>query len=292
MMSADIDNQPYDNVEFPIRRQDGTSVGGGGGSPAVWVNPFMTATQRETLVTGGTATRERPGFSLPPVAEGGGPEVDEDDLGTEIRVEDPRQRAAVTQINVVSPTNANNSALTVITTPPRASNHVITPTKQQNVNGNDKRTNHSQNLLKQASPKPPPSPSRDSHQSLVIDQSKQEDFTWGAFTPMSQEVFENAHTRHKYFYKFSDKVLKQGTKMKVGIWDAPGKPCETMTYEQLLQGVLSEGERLLLGGSWLYFRDVEFQEAGTARPIKPPLGDGRICLTNRRMLLMCAEMSP
>lgn len=53
---------------------------------------------------------------------------------------------------------------------------------------------------------------------------------------MSQDVFENAYTRHKYFYKFSDKVLRHGTKMKTSVWDVPGKPGETMTYEQLLQG--------------------------------------------------------
>jgi len=47
-----------------------------------------------------------------------------------------------------------------------------------------------------------------------------------------------------------------------------------------------------LGGSWLYFRDVEFYEPECSKQIKPPLGEGRICLTNLRMLLLCAEMVP
>lgn len=135
-------------------------------------------------------------------------------------------------------TTANQS---VVTTPPRMAktNHVNTmPNKTNNqlLVSTDKQVNQSQTFPRSSSNKPPPSPSRDSRMSFVTDQPKPEDFTWSAFTPISQEVFENAYTRHKYFYKFSDKVLKQGTLMKANVWDIPGKPGETMTYEQLLQG--------------------------------------------------------
>lgn len=127
----------------------------------------------------------------------------------------------------------------VITTPPRTSkvNHVSTPNKtNQLLVSTEKHAGQSYTLPRSSSNKPQPSPSHESRASFVTDQSKPEDFTWSAFTPTSQEVFENAYTRHKYFYKFSDKVLKQGTKMKTNVWDIPGKPGETMTYEQLLQG--------------------------------------------------------
>ncbi|WAR19982.1 hypothetical protein MAR_001820, partial [Mya arenaria] len=164
----------------------------------------------------------------------------------------------------------------VITTPPRTSNvnHATSPSRDQSqsLTSTDKRANQSQTLPRQVTSKPPPSPSHESR--ISFDQSRQaEEFTWSAFTPRSQDVFEDAYTRHKYFYKFSDKVLKQGTKMKASVWDSPGKPGETLTYEQLLQGVLTEGERLLLGGSWLYFRDVEFFEPECSRHIRPPLGE-------------------
>jgi hypothetical protein len=116
-------------------------------------------------------------------------------------------------------------------------NHVTTPSKGNQLHiTTDKQSNKSDTFSRTVT-KPPPSPSRDSRISFVSDQSNPpEDFTWSAFTPMSQDVFENAYKRHKYFYKFSDKVLKQGTKMKTNVWDVPGKPGETMTYEQLLQG--------------------------------------------------------
>lgn len=135
-----------------------------------------------------------------------------------------------------------NNSSHVVTTPPRATkmNHVATPPNlkaNQLQISSEKQMNKSETFPGLQPIKPPPSPSRDSRSSFVSDQSNpSEEFTWSAFTPMSQEVFENAYTRHKYFYKFSDKVLKQGTKMKANVWDVSGKPGETMTYEQLLQG--------------------------------------------------------
>ncbi|XP_045165097.2 uncharacterized protein LOC123529005 [Mercenaria mercenaria] len=286
-MSTDLDNQPYDNVEFPIRRPVPGTQGG-------WISPNMTQAQREHLIIGST-TKERT-HTLAPVAEGG--LAEEEGEESEVKVEDQRQKVGVTtsytggtaassQVN-----NINNSS-NVITTPPRSTkmNHVVTPAKGNKLQiSSDKSANKSDTFSRLVSNKPPPSPSRDSRISFVSDQSNPpEEFTWSAFTPMSQEVFENAYKRHNYFYKFSDKVLKQGTKMKTNVWDVSGKPGETMTYEQLFQGVLADGERLILGGSWLYFRAVEFFEPECTKQIKPPLGEGRICLTNLRMLLLCAE---
>lgn len=100
-MSADLDNQPYDNVEFPIRRLGPGSSGG-------WVSPTMTQAQREHLVIGSTV-KERTN-TLAPVAEGG--IAEEEGEEAEVTVEDQRQKAgmtttytggsAVTQVNNVS----------------------------------------------------------------------------------------------------------------------------------------------------------------------------------------------
>ncbi|KAL4239093.1 hypothetical protein ACF0H5_003796 [Mactra antiquata] len=297
-MSADLDNQPYDNVEFPVRRPGVPGTTGG------WTSPSMTPTQRENLIIGST-TKER-SYTLPTVAESQVTEEDEDDVEVNVKIEDPR-RNITTTITTTQPGTAatvtnphfktTNNTANVITTPPKSQkmNHVTPASSktsgQLNVN-TEKRSNKSDTFPRFVSNKPPPSPSRDSRISFVSDQSNPtEEFSWSAFTPLSQGVFEKAYTRHKYFYKFSDKVLKQGTKMKTNVWDVPGKPGETMTYEQLLQGVLQEGERLLLGGSWLHFQDVQFYEPECNKQIKPALGEGRICLTNLRMLLLCADMT-
>lgn len=101
-MSADLDNQPYDNVEFPIRRP-------GTGSPTGnWVSPTMTPAQRENLVTGGGVgiVRER-SYTLPTVAEGGGGEEEEEGESSEVKVEDQRQALSVinSSFNTVSKMN-------------------------------------------------------------------------------------------------------------------------------------------------------------------------------------------
>lgn len=286
-MSADIDNQPYDNVEFPVK-------GPGPGSPRAWISPTMTPAQRENLVVGATA-KERV-YTLAPVVEG---VIGEEEEESEVKVEDQRQKvggasllSGGTSTNQFDTVSGSNS---VITTPPKPlkANHVVTPTKTNQLSINTDKTSYKSDTFPRiVTNKPPPSPSRDSHTSFnSIQSNPPEEFTWSAFSPKSEEVFQNAYQRHKYFYKFSDKVMKQGTKMKTNVWDVPGRPGETLTYEQLFQGVMCEGERLLLGGSWLYFRCIEFYEPECTKQIKPPLGEGRICLTNLRMLLLCAEIS-
>lgn len=140
------------------------------------------------------------------------------------------------------PRQFQKTATSVITTPPRASkmNHVAQPTKSGQAVQSGQATSKSSTFPRITTPnktKPPPSPSRDSKVSFNVDQSKTEDFTWDAFGPPSQEVFETAYKRHRNFSRLSDRVLKQGTKMKTNVWDVMGKPGETMTYEQLLQGM-------------------------------------------------------
>lgn len=91
-MSADLDNQPYDNVEFPIRRPPSSGTGG-------WLAPAMTPAQRENLVTGGSGSivRERSN-TLPTVAEGRGGEEEEAEE-TEAKVEDQKHAIGVINSN-------------------------------------------------------------------------------------------------------------------------------------------------------------------------------------------------
>lgn len=276
-MSADLDNQPYDNVEFPIRRtMPDTSK---------WALSGITPTQREAPITRGPG-KDRT-HNLSPVAEGGGLFGEEFDGGIMMEEQVGKSQKGIG-------ISHGQSSSIAITTSPRASdfNHVLAPPKAVQLQTSTTDTQHdkSDTFSRAISTKESPSPLDDSGTTSVKNNAKQE-FTWSDFTPMSQDVFENAYARHEHFNKFSARVLRQGTKMKNSIWDVPGKPGETMTYEQLLQGVLTNGEKLLLGGSWLYFQDVEFLGPECSKQIKPPLGEGRICLTNLRMLLVCAEMS-
>ena len=75
-MSAEIDNQPYDNVEFPIRRP----IPGSGG----WSSPGA-GPQRANIITGGQS------LTLAPVAEGGAHEEEEEVFV----VEDQKQKGTI-----------------------------------------------------------------------------------------------------------------------------------------------------------------------------------------------------
>lgn len=57
----------------------------------------------------------------------------------------------------------------------------------------------------------------------------------------------------------------------------------------VLSGMLEEGEMLVLGGSWLYYNNIDFLDAEGKSSIKPSIGKGRLCLTNQRLLILSAE---
>ena len=84
-MSADIDNQPYDNVEFPIRRP---APGSGG-----WPSP-VAGPQRANLITGGQS------LTLAPVVEGGALEEEEESF----LIEDPKQKGTITTATTATTT--------------------------------------------------------------------------------------------------------------------------------------------------------------------------------------------
>lgn len=94
-MSADLDNQPYDNVEFPVRRP-------GLGSPGSWIGPHMTPAQREHLIIG-SATKDR-AYTLATVTEGAITEEDED------AAEDQGQHVGVTSAHVGGETTTTTTS--------------------------------------------------------------------------------------------------------------------------------------------------------------------------------------
>ncbi|KAL5008118.1 hypothetical protein ScPMuIL_013699 [Solemya velum] len=59
----------------------------------------------------------------------------------------------------------------------------------------------------------------------------------------------------------------------------------------MIQGMLVDGEKILLGGGWLYFLGVDFLDATESGVIKSPVGKGRICLTSQKLLILSAETS-
>ncbi|KAJ8309359.1 hypothetical protein KUTeg_014233 [Tegillarca granosa] len=226
-----MDSQPYDNVEFPIRRPAGAGT---------WSSTAQNTSTK--LYSQNILAKDKQASTLEPLLEGDGGEVIDEDAELP-QVEDQRQQAT-----------------TLI------------------ANQNKKETNIDMNRGVYVPV-------------VVIEQPRPltETFTRNDFNPRSQNVVEDAYTRHSKFYKFNEKLMSQADEMKKEVWDVKGKPGEMLTYEQMIQGMLVDGEMLLLGGSWLYFSNLEFLDTEYKNSVKPPIGKGRLCLTNQRLLILSAE---
>lgn len=143
------------------------------------------------------------------------------------------------------------------------------------------------NLTQQKfTPQPSPSLSR-----TVVEQPRSiaKRFTELDLNPRSQDVFSKTYeAKGKAF--LHKNLMEEGNRMKENVWDVKGKPGEMLSYEQLLQGMLIEGEMLLLGGSWLQFSNIDFLDPTGKESIKPSIGRGRLCLTNQRLLILSADI--
>lgn len=116
------------------------------------------------------------------------------------------------------------------------------------------------------------------------------DFKRHDLDPASRSALEAAYTNHREFYRLNSKVLDEGALLKQDVLDIYRKAGESFSYEQLLQGMLEDGEMLLLGGCWLHYMHIEFKDETGEKTVRQPYGKGRLCLTNNRVLLLSADV--
>lgn len=116
------------------------------------------------------------------------------------------------------------------------------------------------------------------------------DFKRHDLDPASRAALEAAYTNHREFYRLNSKVLDEGALLKQDVLDIYRKAGESFSYEQLLQGMLEDGEMLLLGGCWLHYVHMEFKDETGEKMLRQPYGKGRLCLTNNRVLLLSADV--
>ncbi|XP_076442183.1 uncharacterized protein LOC143281108 [Babylonia areolata] len=116
------------------------------------------------------------------------------------------------------------------------------------------------------------------------------DFKRHDLDPSSRGALEEAYKNHGEFYRLNSKVLDEGALLKQDVLDIYRKAGESFSYEQLLQGMLEDGEMLLLGGCWLHYVHVEFRDEAGVQTLRQPYGKGRLCLTNNRVLLLAADV--
>ncbi|XP_070575739.1 uncharacterized protein [Ptychodera flava] len=107
-----------------------------------------------------------------------------------------------------------------------------------------------------------------------------------AGTQLFQEM-ANVHKSHK---QLTSVVQQQAQSIFQTTTQHYQAQHDNMSYEQILSTLLFEGERLLLGGQYIYYTNVIFlDENGSPSNEKPPMTKGRAFLTTNRMLLLSAE---
>lgn len=295
-----MDAGPYDNVEFPIR--PGIQTWSGPQSSTKLYGYNLSTRDRVT----GTPT-------LAPVAEDNGLEFN----GEIAEVEDQRQLINITpqpDMQRQSPTSCvgaqssspgiqphsgiQTSYLGFHTSPIIGQTEkiekrdtIVNANKEVYIANTHNAVPHKSATMPnltahKSTPMPSPSLSR-----TVVEQPRSiaKRFTELDLNPRSQDVFTKTY-EVKGKARLHKTLLEEGNKMKEVVWDVKGKPGEMMSYEQLLQGMLIEGEMLLLGGSWLQFSNMDFLDPTGKNCIKPSLGRGRLCLTNRRLLILSADI--
>ncbi|XP_046567372.1 uncharacterized protein LOC124275758 [Haliotis rubra] len=266
---------PYDNVEFPVRKP-GTGTWPGPGQNAA----ASSSSVKTVHVQQSTAKDGRVGPKLAPLMES--MEVAES--------EDQRMQAKMfhsSQLGSHSTVSSSNTT----SKPPASQLHTSSTTQS----GGQSHTVHVQNQPQSIGnvttyvPQKVNQPLKSKKDSEPPEQ-EDEDFRRSDFNPASQTVLDKAYTDHKHFYRLNTTILDEGSNLKQEVIDLYRKAGETLSYEQLIQGMLVEGEKLLLGGCWLYFTNVEFYDMECSKMLKEPIGRGRICLTNKRVLLLSAEI--
>ncbi|XP_060071954.1 uncharacterized protein LOC132551824 isoform X1 [Ylistrum balloti] len=288
-----MDAAPYDNVEFPIRRPLGT--------PATWPGSdhVIMSIKSPSPKTAKPKTESK----LSPVLEGDGNEFIEEQAELP-SVQEQRQVAQVsnqrdkkeTEITVnkgVTLVNSNQTNRPPSTLKTTSSSSASTSETHTLVPFGAKTTISTTTKPTTPSSVIPPT-TMDSNGKIgfvIIDEPRpfNQDFSRLDLNPSSQLVLEQAYTKQRKFYKLNDCLLAQGEDMRQDVWQAKGRPGELLTYEQLLQGMLEEGEVLVLGGAWLYFTHLDFLDKECKTKVKPSIGKGRICLTDRKLLILSAE---
>ncbi|GFO34663.1 hypothetical protein PoB_006116800, partial [Plakobranchus ocellatus] len=132
-------------------------------------------------------------------------------------------------------------------------------------------------------------PGSEKKKTLKQAEAEEEDFKRQDLNPGARAALEKVYTVHPDFYQLNSKVLDEGSLLKQDVMEIYRKTGETLTYEQLLQGMLVDGERFLLGSCWLYYMHVQFLDVDGKNAIRSPYGRGRVGLTSKRAMFLSTE---
>lgn len=262
-----MDAGSYDNVEFPIRKPGGSSSANSSST----LTTTSSSSSSSSVSAGGSGTW--PGGNH--TASSGRLQVHH---ASKV---DTRQTAKLATVEESTTEVEDSKTHGTIIVQNSTSSVTSTTSTEDSVDAKAS----SDTLRSQTSPPPYISQSA----TMSRHQTSGEQFDRRDLTPSSQAVVDKAYSEQNKHHRFNQSLELQGLNLKDQVCDMCRKPGESVSYEQLLQGMLVDGERLLLTGNWLYFTNVEFFDAEGTKTVAQPLGNGRACLTSRALLLLCAE---
>ncbi|CAI9730651.1 Hypothetical predicted protein [Octopus vulgaris] len=277
-----MDAGSYDNVEFPIRKPVTTSgsytvsskyVSSGGSSKSGGVGGGSSSSSSTTISSSNSSGGVNSSVSTGRIqVHHANAKVD--------NISNSRQTAKLATVEEGSTENEDGKthSTVVIQNNTLVSSTTTDPSSEANISMDTLRSQSS------STPYMSPPPTLPRHQAGSGEQFDRRDLT-----PSSQALIDNAYTDLRKHHRLNQAIDQQGADLKDQVCDMCRKPGESVSYEQLLQGMLVEGERLLLTGNWLYFTNVEFLDSNGSKTMAQPLGNGRACLTSRALLLLCAE---
>uniref|UniRef100_A0A0B7AJT5 Uncharacterized protein n=1 Tax=Arion vulgaris TaxID=1028688 RepID=A0A0B7AJT5_9EUPU len=326
---SDLDNDisaPYDNVEFPVRKSGtGTwpgpsSASAGGGGAGIKLHGYQTTGRS----VGGS--KLAPVVEVDYSEGGDNNRLQTISFGntqstTSQQPQQPQQQQIQIKLNNLSTTSSNKVVMapklteeTVIgtnVTSTSVSSNISSTERISTVSSlpSDTTTTTSsassgKQIIEKNTKTPPVDAVNDSKtytatevtstetlrkKTLRQTESEEEDFKRQDLNPDARLALERVYTRHPDFYQLNTKVLEEGSLLKQDVLDIYRRTGETLTYEQLLQGMLVDGETFLLGSCWLYYTHVQFLDVEGTKILREPYGRGRIGLTSKRALFLSTE---
>ncbi|XP_064623507.1 uncharacterized protein LOC135485432 isoform X2 [Lineus longissimus] len=114
-------------------------------------------------------------------------------------------------------------------------------------------------------------------------------FSEASFDPASRSILQSTYRTHYSHRDLNRVVLQHGAVLQQNSLDSFASLHDRLSYDQLLQGLLFQGEKVLNENRWLYYSCVEFRDEKGTDVVLPPMTNGKACLTDQRLLLLSAE---
>ncbi|XP_002731470.1 uncharacterized protein LOC100372056 [Saccoglossus kowalevskii] len=117
-----------------------------------------------------------------------------------------------------------------------------------------------------------------------------QNFSPAMYNPFTANTIQELASTHKSRKQLEDVLNTNAKSSYQAAYQQYSSQHNNLSYDQLLQTLIFDGEELLMGGQYIYYTSVTFLDpTGKFQSGKPAMTRGRAFLTSRRLLLLSAE---